>query len=72
MVEEREEMKQGEMAIHRYPNMGGMMRGPNMATNVCNKCYENRTHGYWIFEQSIMDQAVFICDDCLNDAKKEK
>ena len=60
------------MTIQRYPNSVGLMRGPNKATILCNKCLEDRTHGFWLFDNAVMKQAIFVCDDCLNDAKKGK
>ncbi len=60
------------MTIHRYPNKAGLMRGPNMRVKLCSACLEDRTHGFWIFEQHVMKQSVFICDECLEAARKEE
>jgi hypothetical protein len=58
------------MTIHRYPNLAGLMRGPNMQTKWCNSCRTEKTHGFWLFDNEVMAQAVFACDDCLATARK--
>ena len=55
----------------RYPNFAGMMRGNNMIFQWCIECEKNRARGYSFYDENIMKQAIFICDDCLKQAKKE-
>ena len=57
----------------RYPNSAGMMRGNNMMKKWCVECQSECSHGYFImyeFSES-RSKALFICDDCLKQAKKE-
>lgn len=56
--------------IIRFPNLPNMMRGPNMARKLCSACLIEKTHGFWIFDENVMSQAIFICDDCLTAAKR--
>lgn len=58
------------LTVHRYPNKATLMRGPNMLAKFCNKCRENKTHGFWLYDDSITKQAIFVCDGCLNETRK--
>lgn len=60
------------LTIERWPNKAGLMRGPNMMVKTCAKCLEDKTHGFWIYDEFLMKQSIFVCDDCLNHAKKEQ
>ncbi len=60
-----------KFTITRYPNAAGLKRGPNMAVKMCQKCLEDKTHGYWLFDNETIKQSIFICDDCLAIAKQE-
>lgn len=59
-----------KLTIQRYPNKAGLMRGPNMMARTCNKCLEDKTHGFWLYDEFLMKQSIFVCDDCLAEAKK--
>lgn len=64
------------MKIIRYPNKAGLLRGANMARCLCQKCTEEKTHGYQM--QDVLNSeklggnyvTIFVCDDCLKQAIK--
>jgi hypothetical protein len=62
--------------ITRFPNAANMLRGPNMKGQVCQKCLKEKTHGFKLVEfiHALNDKhlSIFVCDDCLKQAKKEK
>jgi len=60
-----------KFTITRYPNSLHATRGPNMAIKTYQKCLEEKTHGYWLYDGETLKESIFICDDCFNMAKKE-
>ena len=59
--------------IQRQPNRAGLLRGPNMLTKMCRNCLEDKTHGFYLYDsgkQSGQNVALFICDDCLEQARQ--
>lgn len=57
------------MSIHRYPN--SLKPGDKQ---FCQECSQDKRKGYWLFwpEREIDRQALFVCDDCLAAARREK
>jgi len=42
-----------------------------MMRKTCQKCLEDKTHGFWLYDGETLKESIFICDDCLAAAKKE-
>ena len=62
--------------ITRFPGKVFAMRGPNMRRIMCQTCLQEKTHGYrfveLVHDQNDRHLSIFVCDDCLNDARRNK
>lgn len=60
------------MLLTRFPNRSHGLRGANIATQFCQVCEKEKTHGYYMQvsnQQLESYPSMFVCDDCLAKAK---
>lgn len=69
-------MLNNNFKINRFPNRAYRMRGPDMEKRFCQCCGQDKTHGFsfveFVHAMNPCHLSIFICDDCLNEAKKNK
>jgi hypothetical protein len=57
------------MTIHRYTKRDR----DNLDEMWCVECERNQRNGFWLFDTAnIGPAAIFVCDECLTNAKKSK